>query len=137
MYYNRYVMTRNNLTMHQAQEIARLFRDRRAELGLSVRAVASQAGVSPSYVNVLEHAARLAPRPDLLKAVAEALEISSSDLFAIADWLPRRELPSLQPYLRAKYGLGSRDAAEIDDYLTRLQARRGGGSGPVDREDEH
>lgn len=130
-------MIRNTLTVEQAQKIARLFRERRAELGLSTRELARVVHVSHGTINLLEHAARLAPRPDLLKAVAEALGISGSDLFATANWLPTDELPSLQPYLRVKYGLGSRGAAEINDYLLKLQARRGAGGGPQDREDEH
>ena len=57
----------------------------------------------------------------------------------IADWLPAGELPTLRPYLRAKYGLGDQAAAELDDYVAKLQQRHGsqGGTGPRDQEDEH
>jgi hypothetical protein len=57
----------------------------------------------------------------------------------VADWLPAGELPNLQPYLRAKYGLSDHEAAELDDYLAKLQRRHGsqGRTGPSDHEDEN
>jgi transcriptional regulator with XRE-family HTH domain len=130
-------MGRSTLTTKQAQELAGIFRRGREAQRLSTRQLAAKAGVSHGTVNQLENAGNLAPRPDILRAIAGALELPLSDLLILTDWLPADELPSLQPYLRAKYGLGKRDAAEIDDYLTRLKARHGGGSpGPLDREDE-
>lgn len=125
------------MTPEQANELAQIFRTKRIELGLSARRAAALAGVSHGTLHLLEHGATLAPRPDILKRVALALDLQLTDLLAIVDGLAPGELPSIKPYLRAKYGLGSADAAEIDGYLTRLQARRGGGSGPVGREDEH
>jgi len=108
-------------------------------MNLSVRQLAAAAGVHLGTISGLEHATNLAPQPEILKAIAKALDLSMSDLFIIADWLPANELPSLQPYLRAKYGLGKRDAAELDDYLAQLQAKHGGigTTGPLDHEDEH
>lgn len=132
------MMTKKRLTSKQIHEIARLFRDRRQQLGLSTRQVGARAGISHGTVHLLEHAVNVSPRLDILRAVAEALEISQSDLFAAAEWLPTDELPTIQPYLRAKYGLSKRDAAELDDYLTKLRARRDGAGdyGPIGREDE-
>lgn len=130
-------MARNTLTTKQAQKIAQLFLQRRSDLGLSTRQVATRAGISPGTVHLLEHGINLSPRPDILKALAGALEIPLSELYLIADWLTPQELPSLQPYLRAKYGLGKREAAEVSDYLNSLQQRADGGSGPTPGEDEY
>jgi transcriptional regulator with XRE-family HTH domain len=109
------------------------------ELQYSIRDVASRAGVNKDSVATLENGTNLTPQPETLKAIAQALELSVTDLMLIADWLPPGELPNIRPYLRAKYGLSDRDAAELDDYLTQLQKRHGsqGGTGPSDHEDEH
>lgn len=133
------VMRRTSLTNKQAQELAAILRARRLAMNLSVRQLAAAAGVHLGTISGLEHATNLAPQPEILKDIAKALNLSMSDLFIVADWLPVGELPSLQPYLRAKYGLGKRDAAELDDYLSQLQARHGsaGIPGPINREDEH
>jgi hypothetical protein len=64
------------------------------------------------------------------------LDLPISDLFVTADWLPADELPTLKPYLRAKYhDLDEQAIADIEAYANR-QAQRHGGTGPVDREDE-
>lgn len=135
----RNVMRRTSLTNNQAQELAAIFRARREYMGLSVRQLAAAAGVHLGTISGLEHGTNLTPQPEILKSIAKALDLSMSDLFVIADWLPAGELPSLQPYLRAKYGLGKRAAVELDGYLASLQARHRshGTSGPINREDEH
>jgi hypothetical protein len=71
-----------------------------------------------------------------LKAFAEALGIDLSELYAVGNWLPAQQLPSLAPYMRAKYhDLPESAIAELEAYANRLIERHGG-QGPVGREDE-
>jgi hypothetical protein len=64
------------------------------------------------------------------------LGLPISDLVVIADWLPADELPTLRPYLRAKYrDLDERAIADIEDYANQ-RTQRHGGTGPLDHEDE-
>lgn len=132
-------MRRTSLTQTQARQLARILKPRRITLHYSIRDVANLAGVNKDSVATLENGTNLTPQPETLKAIAQALELSVTDLMLVADWLPVGELPNLQPYLRAKYGLSDQQAAELDDYLARLQRRHGsqGGTGPSDHEDEH
>jgi transcriptional regulator with XRE-family HTH domain len=132
-------MRRTSLTQNQAWQLARILKPRRLELHYSIRDVAHRAGVNKDSVATLENGTNLTPQPETLKAIAQALELSVTDLMLIADWLPAGELPNIQPYLRAKYGLSRREAGELDDYLAKLQRRHGsqGGTGPSDHEDEH
>jgi transcriptional regulator with XRE-family HTH domain len=132
-------MRRTSLTQTQARQLARILKPRRLELNYSIRDVANRAGVNKDSVLTLENGTNLTPQPETLKAVAQALELSVTDLMVIADWLPAGELPNLRPYLRAKYGLSDHEAAELDDYVAKLQQRHGshGGAGPSDHEDEH
>jgi transcriptional regulator with XRE-family HTH domain len=132
-------MRRTSLTQTQARQLARILKPRRLALHYSIRDVANRAGVNKDSVLTLENGTNLTPQPETLKAIAQALELSVTDLMLIADWLPAGELPTLRPYLRAKYGLNDQAAAELDDYVAKLQQRHGseGGTGPRDHEDEH
>ena len=89
-----------------------------------------------SSIVSLERGDILTPQPDTLKALAAALDMPVSDLFTVAGWLPAGELPTLKPYLRAKYRQLDEGAfADLERYAQRLTQRHGG-TGPVDREDE-
>jgi transcriptional regulator with XRE-family HTH domain len=129
-------MRRTSLTPEQARQLAEIFRSRRTALGLSMREVATAAGFNVATVFQLEAGTNLSPLPDTLRAIAEALSLSVSDLYAVADWLPAGELPTLKPYLRAKYrDLDEQAIADIEAYANQ-RARRHGGTGLVNREDE-
>ncbi len=97
----------------QAAELGRLIRDRRNDLGLSVRQLAEKAGMNFATLSRIEQGQFAAPGPDKLARIAEALGISTADLFALADYTGPGDLPSFQPYLRGKY----RDmpAAAVDE----------------------
>jgi hypothetical protein len=64
------------------------------------------------------------------------LGIPAADLFATTDWLPRKELPTFRPYMRAKYKeLPDEAVTEMEAYLSQL-ANKYGLRGPVGGEDE-
>jgi len=129
-------MRRTSLTPEQAKKLADIFRTRRMQLGLSMRQVAAKTGFDIATVVNLEAATNLSPLPGTLRAIARVLDLSISDLFVIADWLPAGELPTLKPYLRAKYhDLDEAAIAELERYADRL-IQRHGGRGPINREDE-
>lgn len=92
--------------------------------------------MNASVISKLEAGQILGPLPETLKDLARVLTIPMSDLFVIADWLPADELPTLKPYLRAKYhDLDEAAIAELERYADQL-TKRHGGLGPIDREDE-
>jgi transcriptional regulator with XRE-family HTH domain len=87
-------------------------------------------------MSALEAGTNLSPRPDTLKAIARVLDLPISDVFVIVDWLPEDELPTIRPYLRAKYrDLTDEAITEIEAYADRLNKRHGG-TGPAEHEDE-
>jgi len=129
-------MRRTSLTPDQAQQLGRLLRTRRTALGKSLRQIADATGLTISTLSDIETGVNLTPQPDTLKKLAAGLQLPISDLFVTADWLPADELPTLKPYLRAKYhGLDEQAITDIEDYANR-RAQRHGGTGPLDREDE-
>jgi transcriptional regulator with XRE-family HTH domain len=129
-------MRRTSLTLEQAHQLGQLLSARRTDMGLSMREVARRIGSNMSTISVIEAGTNLSPMPETLKAIAGVLQIPMSDLFVIADWLPAGELPTLKPYLRVKYrDLDEQAIAELEAYADRL-AKRHGGHGPVNGEDE-
>jgi transcriptional regulator with XRE-family HTH domain len=126
-------MRRTSLTPAQARDLGQLIRELRQAQGLGLRALEAASGVNISSLVSLERGEILAPQPDTLRVIAAALNTPVTDLFTVAGWLPPNELPTLRPYLRAKYA--ELDDAAIDDlerYADSLATR----SGPIDREDE-
>lgn len=120
-----------------SRRLAILLRKHRLALALSAREVARRAGVDVATYTKLELGTTASPRPDSLTAIARVLGLPASDLFAVADWLPKHELPSFEPYLRAKYrDLSDEAIAEIEAFTERLRADHGA-SGPREHEDEN
>jgi transcriptional regulator with XRE-family HTH domain len=129
-------MRRTSLTPAQAHQLAELLRTHRQAAGLSMRQLARATGLSVSVISKLEAGSLPNPLPETLKPIARVLGLHMSDLFLVADWLPAGELPTLRPYLRAKYHDLDEDAiAALEDYAEKLTQQHGG-TGPIDREDE-
>jgi transcriptional regulator with XRE-family HTH domain len=129
-------MRRNTITPDQAKRLAVILRKHRLQRGLSMRQVALQAGFNIATIVGLEAGSNLGPQPSTLKALAEVLQIDLGQLYAELNWLPAQPLPSLAPYMRAKYhDLPDSAIAELERYANRL-IKRHGSLGPIDREDE-
>ncbi|MBV9869340.1 MAG: helix-turn-helix domain-containing protein [Frankiaceae bacterium] len=127
---------RTSLSGEKAKALAELLSSQRLKRGYSIRQLAANAGVPAATVLRLERGELRAPQADTLRAVAAALGLSISDVFTTADWLPKSELPSFRPYMRAKYGaLPDEGVAELQAYLDQLAAKYGV-TGPIDGEDE-
>lgn len=119
----------------QARALATLLRTHREQLGLTAREVARRSGVDVGTVTRMERQQIPYPRPDSLVAIGDTLGIPAADLFAVADWLPKHQLPAFQPYLRAKYDLSDEAAEQVEAFLDRLRDKHGA-DGPNDGEDE-
>lgn len=109
----------------------------RQEQKLSVRGLASKAGLDSGELSRIENGTRH-PRPDKLKALATALDVPLADMFAMAGYTIPYDLPSMAPYLRARYGhLPEETLDAVNDYLERLIDEHGLDlDGPTKLEDE-
>jgi transcriptional regulator with XRE-family HTH domain len=129
------IMRRTSLSEKQAEQLAEMVRTRRQELQLSMRQVAATSGLQLATISQLESGNILAPQPDTLKALAGALNLLLSDLYAAAEWLPVNELPTLRPYMRAQYAdMSDEDLARVEAFIDQLTTRQD--HGPRDHEDE-
>jgi transcriptional regulator with XRE-family HTH domain len=91
------------MTPEQTVELINVLSKKRAEAGLGIREVARQAGVDAGTVLRIEQGMIPTPKAESLQAIGKVLGIRSIDLFAIVGWIPSDDLPSIGPYLRAKY----------------------------------
>ncbi len=125
------------MTPSQRDHLANLLVSRRQAKGMSIRGVASLAGVDAATVLSLEQGRIQQPKAEKLRAVGGALGIPAAELYAVVGWLPPAELPAFRPYLRSKYrDLPPEAVTEIEAVFDRL-ARDYGLQGPKDGEDEH
>jgi transcriptional regulator with XRE-family HTH domain len=126
--------------MHQDQatELGRHLRARREQLGLSTRELAERAGTTHTTIVRIEQGGFEAPAPDKLSRIADALDVSLADVFALAEYAIPDELPSFRPYLRTKYrGLPTEAVEQLERSFQRLAKRHGfEPAGPAPGEDE-
>lgn len=121
------------MTTTDAERLGNLLAAARARTGLSTPQLAAQTGVSQSNIVRLEQGRIANPSAASLQRLGAALGIPLGNLYELAG-IP---LPSLQPYLRASYGLSPEDAARAQAYVEQLAERYGAdGSGPPDGADE-
>lgn len=84
--------------------------------GLSIRRLAERAGIHHAGLARIE-VGEQRPTPDTLLALAQALELDESDLFALAGYRLPDRLPSFPAYLRAKYRMPEEAATQLNEYF--------------------
>lgn len=102
---------------------------RRTELELSLRDLERLSGIPRGRLSQVERGQR-GLGDDSLRQLAFALNLPLTELRIAAGLI---ELPPLQPYLRAAYGLDADGAADVARYL---EQRYGAAGLPDDGEDE-
>jgi len=74
----------------KVRDVGAFIRERRRSVGLSVRKLASMAGVSNPYLSQIERGLRR-PSADILNGIAKALSISAETLYVQAGILDERK----------------------------------------------
>ena len=69
------------------QTLGGLLRQRRGELGLSLRDVEQQTGLSNGYLSLLEHDKVKQPKPPVLHKLAEAFGLPYTQLMGLAGYV--------------------------------------------------
>jgi transcriptional regulator with XRE-family HTH domain len=110
----------------RATGLGQLLKAKREERALSTHRLAAAAGMDQATIVRLEAGSIAAPRPDKLSRIALVLGISGADVFALAGYTVPTDLPSLRPYMQAKYdGLLDEDLDRIETYVARIAKKRG------------
>jgi transcriptional regulator with XRE-family HTH domain len=100
--------------------LGELIRQARERAGLSLRNLEAVTGISRTMLHRLESNHIDDPGADTLLRLADALELNSDDLFILMGYQPSTGLPSLAPYLRAKYQLPPHALAEAIEALDEI-----------------
>lgn len=121
----------------QAKQLGEHLQNARNLKGLSARALAELTGIADSSIVRIELGMVAEPRPDKLKRIAEALDLSTADVFERAGYATATDLPAMQPYLRTKYNLPPEAMEEIERSVARIAKKHGISlEGPAPGEDE-
>lgn len=83
--------------------LGRLIQEKREAEGISQGELARQLKLTASYVSRLERGEFGQPKPSVLTALAERLDIDINDLYAVTGCLLSTELPGFAAYLHAKH----------------------------------
>lgn len=123
-----------------ADELRQFIRQRRQELGLSIRQVAKKAGLDSGGLTTIENGRTVhSPRPETIQRLAYALEVPVTELLSRIGYdVPRTPL-DLHSYLCERYGHLPEDAiAAACAYVEQLAAEYAiDPAGPADHEDEN
>ncbi len=98
--------------MVRVRDVGMFIRDQRQAAQLSLRNLASMAGVSNPYLSQIERGLRR-PSADILNAIAKALRISAETLYVQAGILEDREDTDLAEAIRRDRGLTERQRAVL------------------------
>lgn len=109
------------MTQDQMHRFAAYMTRLRKEQKLSIRGLADKAGMDSGALTRIEQGKVHTPRPETLRSLASALQVPLADLFLAAGYAIPYDLPSMTPYLQARYGhLPEETLAAANDYFTRL-----------------
>jgi transcriptional regulator with XRE-family HTH domain len=114
------------MSQAQLKELGKVLARERAKAKLTQRALAEKAGVTHPTILRMERGEFKRPDPEKLQRIAHALDLGAGDFFALAGYIHADHLPSLGPYLRAKFedGLSAKDRKEIERYVEQKRAGR-------------
>jgi transcriptional regulator with XRE-family HTH domain len=127
-----------NMEQDAKHKIGEHIKRLREERKLSLRTLATKANINAGALSRIETGKR-APELDTVKAIATALGVPVTEMFAMGDCLnPYDLLPGTASSLNARYGHLSKEATtSIDNYLKRLIDEHGmDPNGPLGLEDE-
>ena len=93
------------------------------ETRLSIRGLSGRSGVHRSAIERLLRDEVDEPLPSHLVALAEALEVRTTDLFMLAGLPIPQDLPSVDALLRAEYDLSEEGLAEAKRQIAAIAAQ--------------
>jgi transcriptional regulator with XRE-family HTH domain len=125
------------MNVMKVRELGEFIRNQRQSTGVSLRKLASLAGVSNPYLSQVERGLRR-PSAEMLQAIAKGLRISANTLYVKAGILEEEPKADIQAAIMSDAGLTERQKqallAVYDSFRQETERRRSkaGGSDPGD-----
>jgi transcriptional regulator with XRE-family HTH domain len=110
----------------QAKRLGALLRKKRQAKGWTTRQLEAESGVQFSTIIRLEQGHFMAPAPDKLARLAQALDIELATVLELADYDVLNQPPSPKVYLRTKYrNLSQRQLSAVTRDVEAVLKRHG------------
>lgn len=109
--------------------IADILRQARSTVGLTLRDVERETGISNAYISQLESGQVKQPSPQQLHKLAAVYQLDYGDLLESAGYvLPVRKIETRQTrrsmFLRGEEDLTPEEREKVEEYIARLRAAR-------------
>lgn len=102
-------------------ELGSFIRDQRKQVGLSLRKLSDQAGISNPYLSQIERGLRK-PSAEILQSIAKALQISSETLYVRAGILDEKtDVDTVSAILQDPYLTDPQKRSLVDTYRNYIQ----------------
>lgn len=98
-------------------KLGEFLRNERKTRGLTLRGLATTAGVDYSWLGRLENGQYESPDPRALYKLARALDIEVNELYLLAGYSSADGLPRFDLYLRSKYDLPDDAVAQLNAHF--------------------
>jgi transcriptional regulator with XRE-family HTH domain len=109
----------------KGQKLGQLIQRHRDAKGLSLRALAREAGLDYSWLSRIEQGEIATPAPQRLQRLARALDLDIEELYGLSGYAVSDRLPEFDTYLRAKYDLPDQAVNQLDEYFQMLRDKYG------------
>ena len=83
------------MTSHNRTNLARIIRQQRVSIPLTLRELSQRSGVSPSHLGRIERSERF-PSAHSLRKIAQPLGFNENELFRMAGYLPSQPSPKAE-----------------------------------------
>lgn len=107
----------------RSKRLGKFIAKARKDQGLSQRALAEAAGLTYGYINRLEQGDYKSPSQKRLQALARALKVDVEELYALAFYPKKAQLPGVRRYFRTKHGLSDAAIDELEQAFEDVKAK--------------
>ena len=113
----------DNTPLGDPVALGRVVTQARLERGWSIRELGKRSGVHYSHIAALEKGGVRRPAPDILRKLAQSLQLEIEDLYVYAGYTIGDALPGLEPYLRARYDMAPQAIAELHSFFAYIRQK--------------
>lgn len=105
-------------------ELGNFIKEKRAARELSIRKLAELAGISHTEIKRIEDGVRKQPSPQVLRAIAEALNVSYDDIMASAGYIDSPANILVTAKIKDMDDLTEEEVSKVEDYINFIKSQR-------------
>jgi len=105
-------------------ELGVFIKEKRALRELSIRKLAEIAGISHTEIKRIEDGVRKQPSPQVLRAIAEALNVSYDDIMTAAGYIDTPANMLVATKIMDADDLTDEEISKVEDYINYIKSQR-------------